>query len=147
MTPGRANGRGAGSPWMASVRTHAAGEVDVAVAVAVVFPHDVAHAPGTMARDREARAGLLAHARPGIVHPLRRREGRATVGAGGEEDVVVAEAIVLPGDEEVAPVERERRVPLVGRRVVVGVEARLRVVELAVRREVQAAVVAARVED
>src|SRR5438093_3684640 len=115
---------------MGSVRTRAAGEVDVAVAVAVVFPHDVAHAPGTMPGDREARAGLLAHARPGIVHPLRRREGRATAAAGGEEDVVVAEAIVLPGDEKVAPVEPERRVPLVGRRVGVGAEAGLGAVEL-----------------
>src|SRR5437899_10506319 len=98
---------------MGSVRTRAAGEVDVAVAVAVVFPCDVADAPGTMPGDREARAGLLAHARPGIVHPLRRREGRTAVGAGGEEDVVVAEAVVLPGDEEVAAFERERWVPLV----------------------------------
>src|SRR5207237_4122083 len=98
----------AGNPWTGSVGAPSPGEVDVAVAVAVVFPHDVAHAPGAMPGDPEARARLLAHARPGVAHPLRRREGRAAVGAGGEEDVVVAEAIVLPGDEEVAPVERER---------------------------------------
>src|SRR3989441_10192378 len=65
----------------ASVRTRAPGEVDVAVPVAVVFPRDVADATRMMPGDGQARAGLPAHARPGIVPPPRGRAGGPPAGA------------------------------------------------------------------
>src|SRR5207253_3040226 len=76
--------KAAGGPGP-SARTRAAGEVDIAVAVAVVLPDDVADAAGTVPGDGQPRAGLLARARAAVVHPLRGRERRAAVGAGREE--------------------------------------------------------------
>src|SRR4029077_12282688 len=122
-------------------------QVDVARPVAVVLPRDVAEPPLPPRRERQARPALLARARARVVHALGGREGRAAVEAGREEDVVVAEAVVLPGDEERAAGGSEARVPLVGGRVVVDVEAGLGVVELAVGREGRALVVAPRVEN
>src|SRR5439155_21599648 len=96
---------------------------------------------------REARARLDTRARAGVVDALGRAEGRAAVGAAREEDVVVAQAVVLPGDEELVTVDGEARVPLVGGRGGVGRDTGLRVVELCVGREGGAAVVAAGMED
>src|SRR5207253_2560911 len=89
----------------------------------------------TISFAQRARAGAR------VVHALGGCEGRAGVEAGGEEDVVVAEAVVLPGDEERAVVGGQARVPLVRGRVVVGVEAGLGVVELAVGPEARSPVV------
>src|SRR6266849_7896777 len=122
-------------------------QVDVARAVAVVLPHHVAEPALSPPRQRQARPALLARAGARVVHALGGREGLAGVEAGGEEDVVVPEAVVLPGDEERAVVGSQARVPLVRGRVVVGVESYLGVVELAVGREARAPVVTARVED
>src|SRR5207249_7381258 len=75
-------------------------QVDVARPIAVVLPRDVAEPPLPPRRERQARPALLARARARVVHALGGRERRAAVEAGREEDVVVAEAVVLPGDEE-----------------------------------------------
>src|SRR5262249_47426255 len=135
----------AGGPG--STPAGASREVYVAAAVPIVLPCHVAAPLRALSRHREAGTRLLAAAAPRVIHALRRGEPAAAVGAGREEDVVVAETVVLPRDEEPPAVDGERRVPLVGRRFGVGIEAALRVVELPARREAGAAVVAARMED
>src|SRR5262249_47500986 len=108
-------------------------DVHVAVAAAAVLPRDVAHALRFTPCDGEAPARLLARARAGVVDPLRRPERLPAVAAAREEDVVVSESIVLPGEEQRAGVDCDRRRPLVRRWIVIGIGARLRVVDLDVR--------------
>src|SRR5262245_38079622 len=130
-----------------SVAAVATGGVDLARPAAIVLPHDMANAWSAVAGDDQARPRLRARAAARVVDPLGRREGGATVGAGREEDVVVAETVVLPGDEQVTAVRCEGRMPLIARRLGVGVEAEARIVELAGGSEGRAAVGAARIED
>src|SRR5439155_667532 len=91
-------------------------------AAATGTPKACAAATAPPPPEGEMGAGLLARARAGVVHALCGCEGSAAVGAGREEDVVVAESVVLPGDEELAVGHGEARVPLVRRRAPVDVE-------------------------
>src|SRR6185503_14426077 len=93
-------------------------------------PRHAADALRAASAEREARARLLAGSGPRVVDALRGGEGDAAVDALREEDVVVAQSVVLPRSEHVLAVHREARMPLVRRRVGVGIEADLRIVEL-----------------